>query len=88
MVFGPSSFSRPFNDWVFREVQMFLNLINNKRALGNEKDRPFWKGDSDGRYTVKANVNLLKGVTDRKAPYKLIWNSLVPPKVNFFAWKV
>ena len=67
---------------------MFLNLINNKRALGNEKDRPFWKGDSDGRYTVKANVNLLKGVTDRKAPYILIWNSLVPPKVNFFAWEV
>ena len=82
------SFSRLFNDWELGEVQMFLNLINNKRTLGNEQDMLFWKGDSDGRYNVKANVNLLEGVTDRKAPYKLIWNYLVPPKVGFFAWEV
>ena len=67
---------------------MFLNLINNKRTVGNEKDGLFWKGESDERYTVKANVNLLEGVTDRKAPYKLIWNSLVPSKVSFFMWEV
>ena len=86
-VWSPS-FSRIFNDWELGEVQMFLNLINSKRTLGNEKDMLFWKGDSDGRYTVKANVNLLEGVTNRKAPYKLIWNSLVTPKVSFFAWEV
>ena len=67
---------------------MFLNLINKKRTLGNEKDRLFWNGDSDGCYTFKANINLLEGVTDRKAPYTLKWNSLVPPKVSFFAWEV
>ena len=58
---------------------MFLNMINGKRTLRNEKDKLIWKGDSDGHYTVKANVNLMEGATDRKAPYKLIWNSLVPP---------
>ena len=67
---------------------MFLNLVKNKRTLGNEKYRLFWKGGSDGCYTVKANVNLLEGVSDRKAPCKLIWNSLVPPKVSFFTWEV
>ena len=67
---------------------MFLNLINSKRTLGNEEDKLFWKGGSDGRYTVKANVNLLEGVLDRKAPYKLIRNSLVPPKFSFFEWEV
>ena len=67
---------------------MFLNLINSKRTLGNEKDRLFWKGDSNGCHIVKANINLLEGETDRKASYKLIWNSLVPPKANFFAWEV
>ena len=67
---------------------MFFNLINNRRTLVNEKNRHIWKRGSDGRYTVKANVNLLEVVTDKKVPYKLIWNCLVPLKVNFFTWEV
>ena len=67
---------------------MFLNLSNSKRTLENEKDGHFWKGGSGGCYNVKANAKLLEGVTDRKTPYKLIWNYLVPPKVSFFVWEV
>ena len=67
--FWSPSFSRPFNAWELGEAQMFLNLISNRRTLVNEKDMLFWKGGSDGCYIVKAYVNLLEGVTDRKKPF-------------------
>ena len=53
-----------------------------------EKDRLFWKGNPNGSYSVRANVTLLEDVSESKSPWKPLWNSLVPPKVSFFAWEV
>ena len=50
-----------------------------------EQDKLLWKGDLNGRYTVRANATLLEGVADKTTPWKLLWNNLVPPKVSFFA---
>ena len=46
------------------------------------------KGDKDGLFTVKANYKMLEGRNTRAVPLKMLWNSCVPPEVNFFAWEV
>ena len=53
-----------------------------------EQDKLLWKGDLNGRYTVRANVTLLEGTSYKTTPWKLLWNKLVPPKVSFFSWEV
>ena len=81
-------FVRPFNDWEVEEVQNFLNLVNNCRVNQEENDRLVWKGDKNALYFVKANTALLEGSAGRIAPWKLVWNSIVSPKISFFAWEV
>ena len=78
-------FSRPFNDWEIGEAQSFLSLINNSITNQMEQDKLLWKGDLNGPYTIRANVTFLEGAVDKTAPWKLLWNNLVLPKVSFFA---
>ena len=82
------SFSRLFNDWEIDETQSFLSLISNRKFNQMEQDKLLWKGDLNGRYTIRANVTLLEGFSDRTTPWKMLWNNLVPLKVSFFAWEV
>ena len=47
-------------------------MINSRKTFQMEKNRLIWMRDSNGRYTIGANVTLLEGVSDRKAPWKLL----------------
>ena len=81
------NFVRPFNDWESDTVQYFIGTISNKKVNLLEKDSLRWKIDGNGSFTVKANFTHLEGGTLISMPTKLLWNSCVPPKVGFFAWK-
>ena len=82
------SFVRPLNDWEIDEAQNFLCLLSSRLVKQEEKDKLFWKGDKEGRYTDKANVVRLEKVSGWSAPVNMLWNSCVPPKVCFYAWEV
>ena len=45
----------------------------------NEKDKIIWKGGSHGRYIVKANVNLLGGVSNRQVIGGLVLYKMYTP---------
>ena len=69
-------------------MQNFMNLVNNCRVNQEKNDRLVWKGDKNGLNSIRANATLLEGSTGIIAPWKLVWNSIVLPKISFFAWKV
>ena len=47
-------FLRPFNDWEMDSVQHFISLMVNKSLSPQKRDVLFWKGDIEGKFTVKA----------------------------------
>ena len=52
-----------------------------------EENKLLWKGDLNGKDTVRVSVTLLEGASNKTAPWKLLWNNLVPPKVSFLLGK-
>ena len=46
-----------------------------------------WKGADSGCFTIKAYFRLLEGASPHSVPTKMLWNSYVPSKIVFFAWK-
>ena len=63
-------------------------MINNTSVSPLEREKLSWKGDKDVLYTVKANYMILEGGNTKDVPLKMLRNSCVPLKVNFFAWEV
>ena len=78
---------RPFNDWELDAIQEFIGLTSNNKISSLEKDKLIWKGDESGCFTVKGYFNQLEGGSPYNVPYKMLWNSLIPSKVVFFAWE-
>ena len=87
--FGASNprFLRPFNDWEMERVQNFISITSSKKIPPLKRDRPFWKGDQNGHFNVKAYFKMLEGGSFLSAPVKVLWNPYVPTKVGFFAWE-
>ena len=79
---------RHFNDWEMKVVQEFINTIQNKRILPLVRDNLVWKRSSGGLFTVRSYFDLLEGDINFSAPVKMLWNSNVPSKMSFYAWKV
>ena len=69
-------------------VQEFISTIQNKRILSLVKDNLVWKRSSGGLFTVRSYFDILEGDSNTFAPTKMLWNSNVPSKMSFFAWKV
>ena len=64
-------------------------LVNKSKINQEASDIIVWKGYKKGLYYVRANVALIEGNVGRIAPWKILWNNLVPPKrCVFFAWEV
>ena len=78
-------FLRSFNDWELDAIQEFIGLTSNNKISPLKKDKLFWKGDVSGCFTVKGYFNQLEGGSSSKVPYKMLWNSIIPSKVGFFA---
>ena len=54
------------------DAQNFLCLLNSRRVKQEEKDILFWKGDKEGRYTIKANVARLEEVSSWTTPVNML----------------
>ena len=65
-----------------------MNLVNNCRVNQEENDRLVWKGEKNGLYSVRVNTALLECSDGRIAPWKLVWNNILLPKISLFAWEV
>ena len=70
------------------EVEDLLLCLSGKRVIVDVKERVRWVESKDDSFLVKALYKALEPDSIGCFPMKIIWNSSVQPKVNFFAWEV
>ena len=80
-------FSRSFNDWKLEGVQIFLQVIQGKRGISNQKDVLLMKDVKGSCFSVKHFYLQLAPMRDSLFPFRFVWNPWVPTKVGFFAWE-
>ena len=51
------------------------------------EDQVVWTKSKDGRFFVKSLYKALEMERQGDFPARVIWNSLLPSRVNFFAWE-
>ena len=51
------------------------------------EDEVIWTKAKDGRFSIKSLYKALDPERREEFPASIIWNSLVPPRVSFFAWE-
>ena len=52
--------------------------------MNEEDDRVVWKGDGEGRFSVKALYSLSEPDCVIPFPIGITWSSWIPSKVSFF----
>ncbi|KAL0410603.1 UNVERIFIED_CONTAM: hypothetical protein Slati_3650000 [Sesamum latifolium] len=53
-----------------------------------EVDRPWWKGQSDGAFSVKSAWNLVRMPGIRRPLLNELWHPTVMPSMSIFAWRL
>ncbi|KAL0312659.1 UNVERIFIED_CONTAM: putative ribonuclease H protein [Sesamum radiatum] len=53
-----------------------------------EVDRPWWKGQSDGAFSIKSAWNLERMPGIRRPLFNELWHSTVMPSMSIFAWRL
>ncbi|RVW34516.1 hypothetical protein CK203_115335 [Vitis vinifera] len=81
-------FSRRLNDWEVFDVECFLLRLQGRRVCSDVEDQVVWTKAKDGIFfLVKSLYKALEPKRLGDFPSRVIWNSLVPPRVSFFAWE-
>ena len=80
-------FSRRLNDWEVFDVECFLLRLQGRRVCSDVEDQVVWTKAKDRRFSVKSLYKALEPKRLGDFPSRVIWNSLVPPRVSFFAWE-
>ena len=80
-------FSRQINDWEVFNVEHLLLRLQGRRVYSDVEDEVNWTKAKDGRFSVKSLYKALDSERREEFPASIIWNSLVPLRVSFFAWE-
>ena len=80
-------FERPFNDWEIEEVERFLLVLHNKKIRPAQEDCLILKETRPDGFAVKLMYRKLIHFPPTDFPWYSIWNPIVPPKLDFFAWE-
>ena len=68
-------------------MERFLLRLQGMRVYSDVEDQVVWTKSKDGRFSVKSLYKALEPERQRDFPARVIWNSLVPSRVSFFAWE-
>ncbi|RVW89086.1 hypothetical protein CK203_040252 [Vitis vinifera] len=77
-------FSRRLNDWEVFDVECFLLRLQGRRVCSDVEDQVVWTKAKDRRFSIKSLYKALESERLGDFPSRVIWNSLVPPRVSFF----
>ena len=80
-------FSRRLNDWEVFDVECFLLRLQGRRVCSDVEDQVVWTKAKDRRFSIKSLYKALESERLGDFPSRVIWNSLVPPRVSFFVWE-
>ena len=78
-------FSRRLNDWEVFDVERLLLRLQRRRVYSDVEDQVVWTKAKDGRFSIKSLYKALEPERREEFPASVIWNSLVPPRMSFFA---
>jgi len=83
-------FRRALNDWEIKRIAALFQILNTFPGTSNEPDKPIWKLQWKGVFTVKScywssNAGQRR---NRIWPWRLVWKIKIPLKVSCFAWLV
>ena len=81
------TFLMSFNDWEIEEVERFLSILHNLNFSPLGEDKLLLKGVKDNGFSVKIMYKGLDHSPTIEFLYRSVWNSIVPPKIGFFAWE-
>ena len=80
-------FLRSFNDWEMEEVNRFLQVLYSKQIRPLIEDKILFKGSRNEAFSVSSMYKVLERFPQAAFPSRSIWNSVVPPRMGFFAWE-
>ncbi|GJY70994.1 RNA-directed DNA polymerase, eukaryota, reverse transcriptase zinc-binding domain protein [Tanacetum coccineum] len=82
-------FPRNIRGRVSKELEDLLGVVQHVVISSNCKDRWKWLLSKDGEFTVKELSRLIeeKILVSDNGGREMIWNKLVPKKVNIFVWR-
>ncbi|WMV44892.1 hypothetical protein MTR67_038277 [Solanum verrucosum] len=85
--YGPR-FRRSFQDWELDEPFDFFRTLEGASMTPHLPDSLKWGNSEKGIYTVKEGYHKLCSSNDMidQWPWKLIWNTRLPPKIKCFTW--
>ena len=76
-------FFRRLNDWEVFDVERLLLRLQRRRVCSDVEDQVIWTKAKDGRFSIKSLYKTLDPERLGDFPARVIWNSLVPPRVSF-----
>uniref|UniRef100_A0A0V0IE94 Putative ovule protein n=1 Tax=Solanum chacoense TaxID=4108 RepID=A0A0V0IE94_SOLCH len=81
-------FRRNLNDWEMCRITEFLVTLAQFSNLSEEEDSLVWNVGSKGCFTVNSAYEDLNtvGIEEVEWPWKMIWKTKIPYKVNCFTW--
>lgn len=79
-------FRRAAFDWEITQLIEFLNRLQEAWVNLGEQDRRVQRNGSEGVFSVQSSYDFVAGGREEIGPWKEIWYSAVPQKVQFFMW--
>ena len=78
-------FCRLVNDQESQSLDSFMVLIYSTKVRGGS-DNLCWKPASNRGFKVSGYYHSISPSTGISFPWKMVWQSKVPPRVAFFSW--
>ena len=72
-------------NWEVFEVERFLLRLQGRRVYSDVEDQVVWTKAKNGSFSITSLYKALESERLGDFPTRVIWNSLVPPRVSFFA---
>ena len=79
-------FCYPVHDWELESLALFMNITYSTFVQGVGPDEVCWKRTKSQGFEVWGYYHILSPSIVISFPWKMVWQSKVPPRVAFFFW--
>ena len=83
---GNVQFRRPPQDWEEKAFDRFMGLVYSSTVRGFGPDKICWKPARNRGFEVRGYYSSFYPPNLISFPWRMIWQSKVPPRVAFFSW--
>ena len=77
---------RPMQDWEEEALDLCWGMLYSTNVQGFGADKVCWKPTVSKGFEVRDFYHALSPSSDISFPWKIVWQSKIPPRVVFFSW--